>query len=177
MVHEIIVAVLRGHLRLFTAVRLAGKQRCLNTARCYIPLGMTGLISVQRLLPRNAGTRYTTTVSQVQSGTYNPKKYLAQRRNNPELRQKALADAAKIASFLFQRCGAKVYGIGSAFEGDRDFSIHSDIDLVAEGIPAHIFVRLSAEAAFLTDFHLDLIPFENANELLRETVHTRGVPL
>jgi hypothetical protein len=138
---------------------------------------MSSPVNAQHQLPRNAGTRYTNTVSQVQSGTYNPKKYLAQRRNNPELRQKALADAAKIASFLFQRCGAKVYGIGSAFEGDRDFSIHSDIDLVAEGIPARIFVLLSAEAAFLTDFHLDLIPYENANELLRETVQARGVPL
>lgn len=57
---------------------------------------------------------------------------------------------------------------------DRDFSRRSDIDLVVRGIPARDFFLISGEAAYLTDFRLDIIPYEDANDLIREAVRERG---
>ena len=50
-------------------------------------------------------------------------------------RERAVADARRIARFL-KRSGARgVVGIGSAFDRTRPFAHRWDIDLVADGIP------------------------------------------
>jgi predicted nucleotidyltransferase len=92
-------------------------------------------------------------------------------------RQQALADAQTIARFLGEKFAlTKVVGIGSTFEAER-FSQHSDIDLVVYDLPSHDYFSASAQIRFMTDFKVDLIPHENANELLKKRVIEEGVQL
>ncbi len=88
-----------------------------------------------------------------------------------------MKEAKAIACFLTENYGARVYGIGSLFEPDRSFSPSSDIDLVVMGLPKGKFFSISAEAGQLTRFNLDIIPYEDANDLVRETVRDKGVLL
>ena len=108
---------------------------------------------------------------------YNPQKYLAERRSDPARKQQALKEASAVARFIRGKYGAEVYGIGSLFEPERSFSKKSDIDLVVKGLPEDRFFSICAEAAELTRFSLDIIPYEDANELVRADVRDRGVPL
>ncbi len=89
----------------------------------------------------------------------------------------ARADAERIAAYLRDRYEADVIGIGSLFEADRPFLERSDIDLVVSGIPKGEYFAALSEAADLTRFHLDLIPLEDANDLVRDTAARRGVRL
>ena len=89
----------------------------------------------------------------------------------------ARADAARIAAYLRDRYQAEVFGIGSLFDPDRPFLERSDIDLVVSGIPKGRYFAALSEAAELTRFHLDLIPIDDANDLIRETAARRGVRL
>ena len=88
----------------------------------------------------------------------------------------ALADAKRIAAHLRDRYQAEVIGIGSLFDPARPFLERSDIDLVVSGLPKGKYFAALSEAADLTRFHLDLIPLEDANDLLRERAR-RGVRL
>ena len=89
----------------------------------------------------------------------------------------ARADAARIAAHLRDRYQAQVIGIGSLFDPERPFLERSDIDLVVSGIPKGRYFAALSEAAELTRFHLDLIPIDDANDLLRETAARLGVRL
>ena len=89
----------------------------------------------------------------------------------------ARADAERIAAYLRERYQAEAIGIGSLFEADRPFLERSDIDLVVSGIPQGEYFAALSEAADLTRFHLDLIPLEDANDLVRDTAARRGVRL
>src|SRR6056297_44636 len=97
---------------------------------------------------------------------YNPQKYLAARRNDPARKQLALKEASAVARYLREHYGVEVYGIGSLFEPDRSFSKKSDIDLVVKGLPKERFFSICAEAAELSRFSIDIVPYEDANELL-----------
>ena len=88
----------------------------------------------------------------------------------------ARADAERIAAYLGDRYQAEVIGIGSLFEPGRRFLERSDIDLVVSGLPKRKYFAALSEAAKLTRFHLDLIPLEDANDLVRERAR-RGVRL
>ena len=88
----------------------------------------------------------------------------------------ARADAKRIAAHLRDRYQAEVIGIGSLFDPARPFLERSDIDLVVSGLPKGKYFAALSEAADLTRFHLDLIPIEDANDLLRERAR-RGVRL
>jgi predicted nucleotidyltransferase len=68
-------------------------------------------------------------------------------------------------------------GIGSAFVRDRRFTWRSDIDIAVAGLPAERFFGVSAEAAELTDFALDIIPIESATDAMRRTLLEDGVDL
>lgn len=111
------------------------------------------------------------------SGTYRTLEYLEARRNDTAAKCRALEDARKIAAFLADECGAVVYGIGSLFEPGRSFGPRSDIDLVVEGIPPGRFFSITARAALLTNFDVDIIPLEDANDLIKERVSEYGVRL
>ena len=89
----------------------------------------------------------------------------------------ARRDAESIARFLKDRFGAEVWGIGSLFEELRPFRKGSDIDLVAKGISTDRFFEVLAEVQDQTQFPVDLIPWEEANDLIREILLTSGVRL
>lgn len=108
---------------------------------------------------------------------YNPQLHMVARRNDPERERRALYEAREVARFLTETYGTKVYGIGSLFDRELSFSNTSDIDLVVEGIPKNKFFSICSEAAELSRFSIDIIPYEDANELVRETVQERGVKL
>ena len=92
-------------------------------------------------------------------------------------RDLALADARQIAGFLRSNGARRVWGIGSAFDAGRPFTDRSDIDLVAEGIDPREFYALSAEAAAITEFSLDLTPLESATPALKRITNEKGVVL
>ena len=98
---------------------------------------------------------------------YRTVEYLESRRGDESSKRGALAE----------RCGAVVYGIGSLFEPDRVFTSRSDIDLVAKGIPSEQFFTITAGAAALTSFDVDIIPLDDANELIKKRVSEHGVRL
>ena len=97
--------------------------------------------------------------------------------SSPATGEQALADARRIASYLVEQGASRVVGIGSAFEPSRPFTDRSDIDLVVEGIEPARFFAVSAGAAALTDFSLDLTPLEAATPALRRFVGEEGVEL
>jgi hypothetical protein len=84
---------------------------------------------------------------------YRTLEYLERLRPAPGDRQKALADARTIADHLKREYGAEVYGVGSLFVPGRNFTEHSDIDLVVKGLPAGRFFSILAK---LDDMTLDL---------------------
>lgn len=92
-------------------------------------------------------------------------------------RDRAVADARRIARFLEQSGARSVVGIGSAFDTERPFSHRSDIDLVVAGLPARRFFSVSAQAAALTRFHLDLTAEESATPALLRTAAEHGTRL
>ena len=92
-------------------------------------------------------------------------------------RDRAVVDARRIARFLEQNGARSVIGIGSAFDPERPFSHRSDIDLVAAGLPERRFFSVSAQAAAMTQFHLDLTPAETATPALLRVASERGTRL
>ena len=92
-------------------------------------------------------------------------------------RDRAGADARRVARFLKRSGARRVVGIGSAFDRTRPFTHRSDIDLVADGIPPRRFYAVSAEAAAMTDFPLDLTAAETAAPALRAAVREHGTEL
>ena len=103
--------------------------------------------------------------------------HLRRTRYGPGDSVSARRDAQAIADMLKERHGAEVWGIGSLFEPGRPFRKGSDIDLVVRGVSKDCFFEALAEAQALTDWSLDLIPWEAANDLIREIVQESGVPL
>jgi predicted nucleotidyltransferase len=95
-------------------------------------------------------------------------------RVQPELKERALADARKIADHLKSRYAVEVIGIGSLFEAGRNFGPGSDLDLVVKGLPPGRYFSILDEAASLTSFELDLIPFESAHAYIIERANTAG---
>ena len=89
----------------------------------------------------------------------------------------ALSDARRIAWFLVRNGAQRVAGIGSAFGPQRPFTHRSDIDLVVEGIDPATSYSVSARAAALTDFRLNLPPLESATPALLRVVGEQGVEL
>lgn len=95
-------------------------------------------------------------------------------KNRQELQEKALTDAVKVAAYLREKYRCKeIYLIGSALEKER-FSERSDIDLVVKGLPAERYFHILAEIRDITPLSVDVIPYEDANKLIRETVAREG---
>ena len=92
----------------------------------------------------------------------------------PGDREKALADAAKIAGFLKREYSAEVIGVGSLFESPRPFRADSDIDLVVRGLPAKHYITACVQAEKLSTFEINLIPWETANDLMLHIAQSRG---
>ena len=92
-------------------------------------------------------------------------------------RELALSNARRIARFLRSSGARRVVGIGSAFDPARPFTRRSDIDLVVEGIAPGMFYSLSARAAAMTKFDLDVTPLESATPALVRIVNDEGLEL
>ena len=95
----------------------------------------------------------------------------------PGDREKALSDARCIATYLKTTYGATVFGVGSLFESPRPFLKTSDIDLVVKRLPPEQYFRACEEADEMSEFDINLVPWETANELLRDITEHRGVRL
>ncbi len=88
--------------------------------------------------------------------------------------KKALDDASKIAGYLREKHGCgEIYLIGSILDMER-FSEKSDIDFVVKGLPKDRYFYLLAEIRDITSFAVDIIPYEDANELIRDTAENEG---
>ncbi|MCE2558221.1 MAG: hypothetical protein J4F98_06275 [Acidobacteria bacterium] len=68
-------------------------------------------------------------------------------------------------------------GFGSAFASDRRFTWRSDIDVAVVGLKPEDFFAVSAGAADMTDFALDIVPIESATEAMRHSLLEEGVEL
>ena len=91
----------------------------------------------------------------------------------------ATAAADKCAHLLYEKYGVRrVYLIGSLTDPEV-FHDKSDIDLVVEGLPAHLYFKALAELwrELPAGLELDLIPFEDADSELRKRVLEEGVEL
>ncbi|NUO81633.1 nucleotidyltransferase domain-containing protein [candidate division KSB1 bacterium] len=94
-----------------------------------------------------------------------------------ERKKLAFQEARKIAQFLREAHGcARVVGIGSAFS-QKDFTEHSDIDLVVYGLPKGKYFSICAEIRDFASFEVDVIPAEDARPLVLERVVQEGVEL
>lgn len=92
-------------------------------------------------------------------------------------KQEAFADAQRLARVLREKYGCtRVVGIDSTFN-EKDFTEHSDIDVVVFGLPKGKYFAILSEISDLTSFAVDLIPVENARPLTRQLVEEEGFEL
>ena len=103
--------------------------------------------------------------------------HLRRTRFAPGDREKARVDADRIAKYLKDEYGAEVYGVGSLFESPRPFRKDSDIDLVVKDLPSKHFLEAYDRADEMSQFMVNLIPWETANSLMRQIVRSGGVKL
>lgn len=91
--------------------------------------------------------------------------------------QAALSIATRIAEKLVGTFGAqRVVLIGSLARGD--FRLQSDIDLVVAGIaPGRFYEACTAADRVAGDFAVDLIPLEDANQLVLRRIDSEGKEL
>lgn len=100
-----------------------------------------------------------------------------QARARTELAQRARAEATELARLLVTRYGAqRVYLFGSLV-ASGPFRETSDIDLAAQGIPADLFVKASADLARSSSFPVDLVPLETCSPTLRRVIAAEGAEL
>jgi len=85
--------------------------------------------------------------------------------------------ASALAVMLREQFGAeRVWLIGSLARAT--FDVHSDIDIVAEGLePAQFFHVCACLQNAAGDFAIDLAPFEDLRPLARSALDREGVPL
>ena len=97
----------------------------------------------------------------------------ARRKKLETLRERALAEAKRLAGILKKDHGCRaVYLIGSLARGE--FEEDSDIDLVVEGLDPARFFNVCGEITASSGFPVDLIPYEDANELVKDRVKSEG---
>ena len=92
-------------------------------------------------------------------------------------RERAQADAHRIAAFLRTEGARRVIGFGSVFAPDRRLTPDSDLDVAVEGLPPGRYFSALAEAREMTAFPLDLLSLETALDYMRESVRKEGVSL
>lgn len=91
--------------------------------------------------------------------------------------ENAKAAAVKIAEYLKKSYGAAVFGIGSLYIPGKKFTERSDIDLVVKGIPKGKYFSILEIVNNMTDFEIELVPWEDANEYIRKQAEEEGVLL
>lgn len=105
------------------------------------------------------------------TNSYNILEFLE--KNESHKKELALNDAKRIALYLKEKYNAKIWGIGSLFSQTDIFTDNSDIDLVVSNIPDKEYFSLLAKLDSFTDFSLDLIPYERANNLIHKNIENK----
>jgi predicted nucleotidyltransferase len=105
---------------------------------------------------------------------YSILKHLDSQLPRPGDTKKARDDALRIAEYLKNEYHAVVYGVGSLFLSGREFTEESDIDLVVKGLPPRRFFSILNDVNEMSRFTIELVPWEDANEYLREQAEKEG---
>ncbi|MDD2715586.1 MAG: nucleotidyltransferase domain-containing protein [Candidatus Wallbacteria bacterium] len=94
-----------------------------------------------------------------------------------EWKEYSLRVAEKCCDFLREKyCVKRVILFGSLANGN--FRPDSDIDLLVEGLPPHLFIKASAEVSDLVDdVEINLVPYERAYESLKTLALAEGKTL
>jgi len=109
---------------------------------------------------------------------YNPTRNLGQQQDSHRW-NRAWALIPHLATHLRQQFGAtQIKVFGSAIDR-RYYTHHSDIDLVAWGIPPHHFYRALHDLnPFSPDFEIDLIDGDRISlPRLQHAIDTEGIPV
>ncbi len=89
-----------------------------------------------------------------------------ERRKNARLRKKALLEVEHICQILSEKYRVeRVILFGSLLDEDR-FNDRSDIDIAVEGLDSGAYFTALGEVLMASSFSVDLVPLEDASELL-----------
>jgi predicted nucleotidyltransferase len=93
-------------------------------------------------------------------------------------RRRAMTAARKAAKLLKEKFGAKEVILFGSLARRGDFTLYSDIDLAARGIPSERFYEaVGLIITFDMEFDIDLIGVETSPARLRQTIEKEGNPL
>ncbi len=93
-------------------------------------------------------------------------------------RRRALLTARKAAKLLRSEYGAKDVFVFGSLAHYGDFTLWSDIDLAAKGIPsARFFEAVGAVTGMSSEFKVDLIDLDTCPKTMRTAIEVEGKPL
>ena len=101
---------------------------------------------------------------------------LAEEDRGRELTERAFMQAKALTKILKDKYQCQVvYLIGSLAR--REFHEHSDIDLVVGGLREEDYYHALGEISSLSPFPVDLVPLEEANDLIKESIAAEGISM
>ena len=90
-------------------------------------------------------------------------------------RRRAMMAARKAADLLRREFGANEVFLFGSLARRGEFTLWSDVDLAAFGIPpSRFFEAVGAVTGLISEFKLDLIEIETCPDSLREAIETEG---
>jgi predicted nucleotidyltransferase len=93
-------------------------------------------------------------------------------------RRRAILTARKAAELLRNEFGAKKVLVFGSLARHGGFTLWSDIDIAATGIPpAHFFEAVGAITGVSAEFKVDLIDLDNCPTSLRKVIEAEGKDL
>ncbi|MDO9303063.1 MAG: nucleotidyltransferase domain-containing protein, partial [Anaerolineales bacterium] len=93
-------------------------------------------------------------------------------------RKRAMTAAHKAAELLKTKFGATEVILFGSLARRSSFTLYSDIDLAARGIPSDRFYEaVGLIITFNMEFNIDLIEFETCPAPLRQNIEKDGKPL
>lgn len=93
-------------------------------------------------------------------------------------RRRAIQTARKAANLLRREYGAKTIMVFGSLVRRGDFTLWSDIDLAAQGIPPERFYEaVGAVTGISPEFKIDLVDMGSCSLSLRKNINEEGKPL
>ncbi len=114
---------------------------------------------------------------------YHPREAVRRRRAKTRVevakrRRRAYAVALKAAKLLKTKFGAKEVILFGSLARRGGFTLYSDIDLAARGIPSDRYLTAMDTVLYLdADFKIDLVDIETCLPAMREEIEKEGKPL
>jgi len=117
---------------------------------------------------------------------YRPLKTILHRKNGKgtdrvslaKRRRRAVATARKAAELLRREFGAKQVFVFGSLARHGGFTMWSDIDIAAQGIPSkRFFEAVGTITGLSAEFKIDLVDIESCSIAMRKTIQTEGKPL